>query len=526
MRLKSSIAHHALNFICVAIFVYAVSFSANAIAFYDPFEQPDAISPSDELETRLWDESKRLKPQLLRNEHVAVLKPATQYVNSFFAKEFPGLEQVFKLHVYKESELATVTTPHGEIFLSSGLLLRIHDEHELTAILVREMAHVYQRDSARTLSYARTGANLKELFSTAFAFYNLAAGISSMSSMANSLTGISPEMLANQLQLTPDKLIQESGKLLANSLKDRLKEDLNDLGRNLGGAMVHKLSVQALAALVKTSLYGYSDRIEREADLFALSYLQERYGQVDAFDRLMTRLHAQANADGPIPYLSFYSNAERMQARLDTIAEWKNQRPALNPLAVRLANFVNLPKGTVTIEEPVAQLPQLVDSSEVVSSSAPGSAVEYVSSKEPAKSEHIFLADDSLKNFLLQSLSQESRDGAPGRFLENLASLIDRGVVHAKDAVPSQVQAFKKTRSADQKQKAIQLLLEQIQTGESQWKAHQMVADLYLELNAFPEAIDHYEQALAIAKDDEYAPFLVDKKRKAETLMKKGQNTQ
>lgn len=527
----------------------------NALAFYDPFSNFSAIAPSDELESRLWDESKKLRTQILRREHLSGLKSATDRVRSLFEHEFPGLASVFTIHVYKESELAAITTPHGEIFISSGLLLRMEDDQELIALLVREMAHVANRDSARTLYYAKAGGAVKEVFSTALSIYNVASGVASVNSMANTITGINPELLLSQLQITPETLLKESGKMLVGSVKDQLKEDLSDFGRNLGGIMVHRLSVQAVSALLKTSLYGYSDRIERQADLFALSYLQKRHGNVDAFERLITRLLDQSQADGGLPFLSFYSNQIRLKARLQSITEWRETHQ-MHPLADELDKIATSPKGVVVVEEleaavpdsesnlltpevlPLVQLdvsvakslddPEVTVETPIASqqevSEAPELQVDVAEipvEKTQVKPRNLVLSDPALSPFIQESLALEAEQGAPARFLANLDRLIEIEVVSLPEVIEPQVKASINARQPARKQKAMDLLLAQIQSGEGGWKTHQLVGDLMVDLQSYETAITHYDLAYGQAADTEQSPFLLDKKQRAERMLQK-----
>lgn len=544
-------SNHFVFLLCLGLLLV----SPIARAFYDPFGNISTIAPSDELETRLWDESRKLRAQILRQEHLTGLRPATDRVRSLFEREFPGLSSVFIIHVYKESELAAITTPHGEIFISSGLLLRMEDDQELIALLVREMAHVANRDSARTLYYAKAGAAVKEVFSTALSIYNVASGVASVNSMANTITGINPDLLLSQLQITPEMLLKESGKMLVGSVKDQLKEDLSDFGRNLGGIMVHRLSVQAVSALLKTSLYGYSDRIERQADLFALSYLQKRYGNVDAFERLITRLLAQSQADGGLPFLSFYSNQIRLKARLQSVSDWRETHQ-IHPLAEQLNEIAALPKGVVVVEEltapeiesePNETTPEVLPLVTLdVSVAKPLDNLEEPSEtqirSEQETSDHsetqadigeipvdpdrvnprnLVLDDPTLSAFIRDSLALEAEQGAPARFLANLDRLVEIEIVKLPDVMESKVKASINGRQPTPKQKAMDLLLTQIQSGEGGWKAHQLVGDLMVDLQSYETAITHYELAYEQASGAEYSPFLLDKKQRAEKMLQK-----
>ncbi|HEX4855478.1 MAG TPA: M48 family metalloprotease [Limnobacter sp.] len=569
-----------------------ITFSLPASAFYDPFEDVTAIAPSDELEARMWDESRLLRSQLIRPEHQPSLKATTQLVQSVFARHFPALQNVIRLHVYRESELAVVGTPHGEIFLSSGLMLRLESEEDLVVIIARELAHVYQRDSARTLSYARTGSNLKEIFSTSLAAYNVTSGLMNLNSLAGSLTSLSPDLLLKQLQLTPEKLLESGGSIFAKLLKERLQEDLEGLGRNLGGVLVHRLSVQAVAALVKTSLYGYSDRIENQADLFALTFLQERYGHVEHYEKLVQRLLEQSTADGDVPFLSFYSNSKRLKARLDSANDWKKS-PSPVPIAVQLSAKNPLadvaagqsPAGavalwrmpvqaqTITADGLHAQPPSQLANESLQSGNAkqeaeegvevsvvlpvpsappsgefpdvePGSNASPISenasgvppeaasetltevivqatSEQSTHESHKdsgFLVGD-LRTFFLETLEQESRQGAPRRFLANLDRLHSSNLIDPQDTRSFETRVLRATKQQKDTEKALGLLQADLLQRPQDWNVHQLIADLYVELKTYDQAISHYSQALELAGNDERSLFILDRKTRAENLL-------
>lgn len=136
--------------------------AGGAQAFYDPFVSGENVRASDELEERLWAETALLKGVLLQGTRSREVLQLQAAVRDTFQREFGELAPTVRVYVMDEPELSVVTTPGGEMFLSTGLLMRIRSEEELTVLLAREVAHVINRDTARTLSYAKLGSNLKE----------------------------------------------------------------------------------------------------------------------------------------------------------------------------------------------------------------------------------------------------------------------------------------------------------------------------------------------------------------------------
>ncbi|MFN4327616.1 MAG: CHAT domain-containing protein [Limnobacter sp.] len=318
-----------------------------ASARYEPFTTIASLAPEDESETRLWEESRTLHKRLIRREDSSYLKPATELLRAVVAKNLPGIEQTFKFHVYRSFESACVTTPAGEIFVSSGLLLRINDEQELMALLIREMGHVYYRSTASAWADAKVGASIKEVAITALSIYQAAMTIS----MLNTVNGIpSSDGITEVYSSTPGQPMT----LIYSNKAPTFSEELKYLygitateRTRISGARALE---QALISLTKTSTFGYSEDLETAVDRFALSYLNERYGSGQAFKSLMLRLMTQAQLDGTQISDKFYSNPERLKRRLEVYERWQSDR-SVHPLAVQLAklNSSNKPANSALL---------------------------------------------------------------------------------------------------------------------------------------------------------------------------------
>jgi len=158
--------------------------------------------------------------------------------------------------------------------------------------------------------YARVSAGASVLFQTAM--------------QANSLIGSAAALssLTSVLQVNPQMLLADGGKAFLQSQLNKTKDKLAD-------NFARSLSATGIDAVVKTSLFGFSESIEREADDDARRLLQEQYGRTTAYDRVMRRLLAEAQADER-KFAAFYANEERLKARVP-VAD--NQASAPAPLS-------------------------------------------------------------------------------------------------------------------------------------------------------------------------------------------------
>jgi Zn-dependent protease with chaperone function len=453
-----------------------------AHAIYEPFAETAAFSPSDEMEQRLWAESALLKGQLLRQTPAPAVFMLQEHVQAVFKANFTDLNHAVHVYVYEEPEFTAVATANGDIFLSTGLLSRIENDTELVAVLAREVAHFLNRDAARTLSYAQLGGNLKEVFSTTFAAYNLAAGLLNINSLVNSFTGLSPESVLKALQLSPEKLLDGGGTAFADYLKQRFQETGRDFGRNLTGLSVHRLSVQAVSALVKTSVYGYSERLESQADEFAFAYLESRYGNIEAYQTLMQRLQAQARIK-QLNYLTFYGNEKRTEARLQTAGKWleakEKQRP---PMAVGL--------GRAAAQTHLAKTEQQRFSEQYDWATVLTHAYPYL-------------------------LNQEIRNAEPTRFLANTERQLPAPLAFPNDLALLRSDVLLKRNEPGDHAQALAILAHQVEANPGDWRAAKLAGNTYFKLKDFDSALLYLERALQAAEDDKEKAFLTQSRDRA-----------
>ena len=404
-------------------------FSSHLQAFYDPYTSAAAISPQDELERRLWDESALLRPQMLQRAKASNETVLNAALQATLVRHFPSASQAIRVYVFDEQEMAALSTANGDIYLSTGLLSRLDNDDELSVILAREIAHVVNRDAARNIVYDKTFAGVKETVSTALSAYNLAA------SFAN-----------------PNKL-------------------LNSLPAPGADTLLKSLSPQGAAALGKTSAYGYSDRLENEADVFALQYVLKRKGNTEIFQRVFKRLHEQAAADEK-PKLNFYSNVQRMKDRLDFVGSWAGN--------------------------PSAEIPFIAQEMTLLG---------VIDAGAEQKEKEAALSAALLQSVWEQVSEREAYEGSPSRFLLNLAR---------KQSAPMQAPntdrlkgiALLRKPDPQDRDAGLALLKQYASTYPSDWKTSRLIAREHEQRKEFTNAAVYWEQALAGASDEKDKIFL------------------
>lgn len=259
--------------------------------FYDPFTEAAELRPHDELEQRVWDEADTLRSQWVRGRAGGALDLTQRAVRASVSQHWPELAPRLRVFVIDNADVLALSSANGDIILSTGMLMRLDTEEELHVVLSREIAHVMQRHAVRSVHAARLGAGANVVFESVM---NATSFVSTLGALAS-------------FQVTPDMLVA-GGKALVQAQLGRLKDGMAD-------SFVRSVSSGAFDAMVKSSLFGYSESLEREADDFALAALVQRFGSAQAFERVTQRLLDEAQADEK-KFSSFYANEDRLARRL------------------------------------------------------------------------------------------------------------------------------------------------------------------------------------------------------------------
>src|SRR5690606_22662819 len=105
--------------------------------------------------------------------------------------------------------------------------------------------------------------------------------------------------------------------LLADGGKAFFQAQIGKLRDNMADNFIRRVSATGFDAMVKTSLFGYSESLESEADDFAIEELQRKGIDPAVFVTAMQRLHDEDAADEK-KFSAFYATAGRMAERGST----------------------------------------------------------------------------------------------------------------------------------------------------------------------------------------------------------------
>lgn len=283
--------------------------SAHAALGYDPFPDAASIQPADELEERLWDEAELLRAQFVRGKPSPAVETMQRLVRGVLMKHWPELSRKVKVFVIDQADVLALTSANGDIILSTGMLLRLDSQEELQVILAREIAHFTHRHSVRTVYTARVGAGAKVIASTALDAADIASKIT---------TGVGMMDLARSVASMSQEMLLTSGRELVQDKLNKLKELLAD-------SFFRSMSVTGIGLVVKSSIFGFTDSLEEESDLYAMTFIERQQGSTEAYRRVMQRLYDEAVLDEK-KFSVFYANEDRLSDRLKALSAFESQR--------------------------------------------------------------------------------------------------------------------------------------------------------------------------------------------------------
>ena len=338
--------------------------SAHAVVGYDPFPDAASIQTSDELEERLWDEAELLRGQFVRGKPSPAVEIMQRLVRGVLMKHWPELSRKVKIYVIDQADVLAFTSANGDIFISTGMLLRLDSEEELQVILAREITHFTHRHTVRTVYAARVGAGAKVIASTALDAADIASKIT---------TGVGVMDLAKSVASLSQEVLLTSGREILQDRLNRLKEILAD-------SFFRSMSVTGIGMVVKSSIFGFKDSLEEESDRYAMTFIEQKQGSTEAYRRVMQRLYDEAVLDEK-KFSVFYANEDRLSDRLKALTEFesgfearKSSRPPETPqAAVSVAEVVaaGVAAPALTASAP---LPTVDTAPPVVNAAASGAA--------------------------------------------------------------------------------------------------------------------------------------------------------
>ena len=337
--------------------------SSHAIVGYDPFPDAASIQAADELEERLWDEAELLRGQFVRGKPSPAVETMQRLVRGVLMKHWPELSRKVKVYVIDQADVLAFASANGDIYLSTGMLLRLDSEEELQVILAREIAHFTHRHTVRTVHAARLGAGAKVIASTALDAADLASKIT---------TGVGMMDLAKSMASLSQEVLLTSGREILQDRLNKLKEILAD-------SFFRSMSVTGIGMVVKSSIFGFKDSLEEESDRYAMAFIEQKQGSTDAYRRVMQRLYDEAVLDEK-KFSVFYANEDRLSDRLKALSEF--EAGFASRRADRLPEALPVPEPVVAAAQ--ASAPLVAAAPAVSPASVPQAASASASEAVPA----------------------------------------------------------------------------------------------------------------------------------------------
>ena len=337
--------------------------SAQALVGYDPFPDAASIQAADELEERLWDEAELLRGQFVRGKPSPAVATMQRLVRGVLMKHWPELSRKVKVYVIDQADVLAFASANGDIYLSTGMLLRLDSEEELQVILAREIAHFTHRHTVRTVHAARLGAGAKVIASTALDAADLASKIT---------TGVGMMDLAKSMASLSQEVLLTSGREILQDRLNKLKEILAD-------SFFRSMSVTGIGMVVKSSIFGFKDSLEEESDLYAMAFIEQKQGSTEAYRRVMQRLYDEAVLDEK-KFSVFYANEDRLSDRLKALSEF--EAGFASRRADRLPEALPVPEPVVAAAQ--ASAPLVAAAPAVSPASVPQAASASASEAVPA----------------------------------------------------------------------------------------------------------------------------------------------
>ena len=333
--------------LCISLGLLALASHAHAL-FYDEFPDGASIKPTDELEERIWQEAEATKGQFVRVVPSEQAQALAEHARKLLKRQWPDLVGKIQIDVIDNADVLALSSANGDVIISTGMFMRLDNEQELAAVMSREIGHVMKRHAVRSVYVARLGAGANTVFQSAVNASSFMGAVSIVSS----------------LSAAPQILLADGGKALMQSQLAKIRDNMAD-------NFLRRMSATGFEAMVKTSLFGYSEGLEAESDEFALTMLEKSYGQTDAFKRVMQRLADEAAVDEK-KFSAFYGNEVRMKARLEAQADFDKQK---NKRALARKQDVSAPATPPVGEAPKRGAAEIGADSILVEANAPITAV-------------------------------------------------------------------------------------------------------------------------------------------------------
>lgn len=203
-------------FILLSLFVSGCASMQGATSF----SNAEDTGHLQEKERRLWHEAAGFDDTIARSDQLYVSKQATAYLQNVMDRLYPEFKGKIHVRIYDSTELNAFALPNGSVYFNLGLLARIQNEAQLSAVMAHEAAHFIEKHSYKQRVSAKNSAAFAL---SGIPFSSLAA--------ASSISGFSRD-LEREADTKGYKRLVKAGydPREAHKVFQRLADEVNALG--------------------------------------------------------------------------------------------------------------------------------------------------------------------------------------------------------------------------------------------------------------------------------------------------------
>ena len=164
---------------CAAVFLPPASAGGNSLLPPDRFERP----PSNSEEGGLWalmdreERALRRNPALIRDEGI------NNYIRGIVTSLAGTHANDIRIYVMRTPNFNASMAPNGMLQVWSGLLLRVHNEAQLAAVLGHEVGHFFERHALARMRDAKE----KSALATVFGLFGLIGAIGQIAVVSSAM---------------------------------------------------------------------------------------------------------------------------------------------------------------------------------------------------------------------------------------------------------------------------------------------------------------------------------------------------
>jgi predicted Zn-dependent protease len=147
----------------IALAVTVTALAVPAFAAVAPFSTAQDAVPASNAEWRVWWSGDETAEAVLRSGLLYTDEGATSYVQRVADRVFPEFRGKVTVHIFKSADLNAFCLANGHIYVTIGLLARLHNEAQLATVLAHEGTHFTHRHAFLTRQTIRSSTALASM---------------------------------------------------------------------------------------------------------------------------------------------------------------------------------------------------------------------------------------------------------------------------------------------------------------------------------------------------------------------------